>query len=490
MRRKLNGKNKIFIVIFSIIVIAMIVFLVLAVSLAQKKGSTVYNISNNSIVFDSETNLIDTSKGGSIKQRWNGTYYYLDIEEIEYELGEIPVVYEKSKDKIQIFGQNYLINQDGSIIEGEQYTEITNYSETQFYKLADREYLIVSPEIYTEDKSIYASKYLLVYIDKKGNASVLNDSINLKTINPITLTFEKYKFDIANEKLLIDTKNIDLKQVIGSTNEYKQKETHMNDEVDLDYENLADQYNALVESFQQYIDDSTLFIDAANTIFANANFNVTNSITNNTTNSGTTANNKTNITKMVSLRGAIANSTHIDVTYAVSDVGDQYQVVYLLVTGIIDGQETTEKVLLDKYGSTYRIPKLSPKHEYTISLGYIERVKDLAGEWILQDQVEDTINVRTTKPAISITIDKISKGYVHFTFKMNEEYALNGGSIALYAGEKYVNRINIKVLEALSKDGFSAKLKLEEATVLELRLEDALYNNELVELNVKEKFTY
>jgi hypothetical protein len=73
---------------------------------------------------------------------------------------------------------------------------------------------------------------------------------------------------------------------------------------------------------------------------------------------------------------------------------------------------------------------------------------------------------------------------------MNEEYALNGGSIALYAGEKYVNRINIKVLEALSKDGFSAKLKLEEATVLELRLEDALYNNELVELNVKEKFTY
>lgn len=488
--RKLNGRNKIFIIIFSIIVVVMIVILVSAVGIAQKNGSTVYSVSNNSIVFDSETNLIDTSKGGSIKQRWNGTYYYLDINDVEYELGDIPVVYEKSKDKIEIFGQNYLVNKDGSIIEGEEFTEITNYSETQFYKLADREYLIVSPEIYTEDKSIYASKYLLVYLDKKGNASVLNDSINLKTINPITLVFDKYKFDIANEKLLIDTKNIDLKQVIGSTNEYKEKEHHMNDEVDLDYENLADQYNSLVESFQQYIDDSTLFIDAANTIFANANFNVTNSIVQGTTNSGNTANNLTNITKMVSLRGAIANSTHIDVTYAVSDVGDQYQVVYLLVTGIIDGEETTEKVLLDKYGSTYRIPKLSPRHEYTISLGYIERVKDLAGEWILQDQVEDTINVRTIKPDISIKIDKISKGYVHFTFKMKEEYALEGGSIALYAGDQYVNRINIKTLEALSEKGFSSKIQLAEGSILELRLEDAIYNGNLVELNVKEKFTY
>ena len=488
--RKLNGRNKIFIIIFSIIVVVMIVILVSAVGIAQKIGSTVYSVSNNSIVFDSETNLIDTSKGGSIKQRWNGTYYYLDIEDVEYELGDIPVVYEKSKDKIEIFGQNYLVNKVGSIIEGEEFTEITNYSETQIYKLADREYLIVSPEIYTEDKSIYASKYLLVYLDKKGNASVLNDSINLKTINPLTLVFDKYKFDIANEKLLIDTKNIDLKQVIGSTNEYKEKEHHMNDEVDLDYENLADQYNSLVESFQQYIDDSTLFIDAANTIFANANFNVTNSIVQGTTNSGNTANNLTNITKMVSLRGAIANSTHIDVTYAVSDVGDQYQVVYLLVTGIIDGEETTEKVLLDKYGSTYRIPKLSPRHEYTISLGYIERVKDLAGEWILQDQIEDTINVRTIKPDISIKIDKISKGYVHFTFKMKEEYALEGGSIALYAGDQYINRINIKTLEALSEKGFSSKMQLAEGSILELRLEDAIYNGNSVELNVKEKFTY
>ncbi len=488
--RKLNGRNKIFIVVFSAIVIVMVVILILSVSIAQKNGSTVYEVSSNSVVFDSETNLIDTSKGGSIKKRWDGSYYYMDTQELSYELGEIPIIYEKAKEKIEIFGQNYLVKEDGSILEGEEFTEITNYQETQFYKIADREYLIVAPEIYNDDKSIYASKYLIVYIDKKGNASLLNDSISVNTINPMKLTFDKYTFDIANEKLLLNNKTIDLKQIIGSTNEYVKKEEHMNDDVELDYENLADQYNELINSFEQYIEETTQFIDAANTIFANANFNVTNSIVNGTTNSGSTTTNLTNITKMVSLRGAVANSTHIDVTYAVSDVGDQYQVVYLLVTGIIDGEEMTEKILLDKYGSTYRIPKLSPRHEYTISLGYIERVKDLAGDWILQDQVEDVINVRTTKPDLQITVDKISKGYVYFTFKMKEQYALEGGSIVLYANEKYADRVNIKPIEALSAKGFSSKLKIKEGNVLELRLEDVIYNKDLVDVNVSVTFTY
>ncbi len=488
--RKLNGRNKIFIAVFSIIIVVIVIILVMSVSIAQKNGQTIYEISSNSVVFDSETNLIDTSKGGSIKQRWNGTYYYQDINDIEYKLGEIPIVYDKAKDKLEIFGQNHLVKEDGSILASDGYNEISSYQETLFYKIADREYLIVAPEIYTEDKSIFASKYLIVYIDKKGNASVLNDSINLNTINPIKLKFDKYTFDIANEKLILNNKTIDLKQINGSTNEYKEKEVHVNDEVELDYQDLADQYNSLVNSFEQYIEETTYFIDAANTIFANANFNVTNSVQNGTTNSGTSTTNLTNITKMVSLRGAISNSTHIDVTYTVSDVADQFQVVYLLVTGIIDGEETTEKVLLDKYGATYRIPKLSPRHEYTISLGYIERVKDLAGEWVLQDQIEDVINVRTIKPDITLSVDRISKGYVHFTFKMKEAYALQGGSIALYANEKFVGRVNIKTIEALSETGFSSKIKISEGNMLELRLEDALYNNDLVELNIKEQFTY
>ena len=87
-------------------------------------------------------------------------------------------------------------------------------------------------------------------------------------------------------------------------------------------------------------------------------------------------------------------------------------------------------------------------------------------------QVEDVINIRTTKPDLKISVDKISKGYVHFTFKMKEQYALEGGSIVLYANDKYVDKVNIKKIEALSEKGFSSKIKIKEGNILELKLED------------------
>ena len=40
MKRKLNGKNKAFIAVFSIIIVAMIVILVVAVFHSQKNGKT------------------------------------------------------------------------------------------------------------------------------------------------------------------------------------------------------------------------------------------------------------------------------------------------------------------------------------------------------------------------------------------------------------------------------------------------------------------
>ena len=71
MRRKLNTKNKFFIGIFSIIVFAMIGILTYAVILSSKNGKTVFEVSNNSVVFDSESNLLDTSTGGQITKRFN-----------------------------------------------------------------------------------------------------------------------------------------------------------------------------------------------------------------------------------------------------------------------------------------------------------------------------------------------------------------------------------------------------------------------------------
>jgi len=492
--RKLNSKNKAFIAVFSLIVIAMIVILVVAVFQSQKNGKTVYNISNNSVLYDNDTNLVDTSDGGMISKKWDGQYYYNDVNDIEYKLGTQTVVYEKSTKEVNIFGDNYQILKDGSVIQNEDMTKINDLSKTSFYKIADRIYLIIAPEIYNEDKSVYTSKYMVVYIDKKGNASFINDVLNLKTINPMTLIFEEYTFDIANEKLIFDEKTIDLKSINGSTNEYKPKEKK--EEVDVPLKDLAEQYNSLVNSFQQYVDATEPLIGANQQIG-----DVNNVIMNGSNNNNSEGNdeeetqeaiNLTNITKKVSLRGSVSSSNHIDVSYSVSDVADQFQAVYLLVTGEIDGEKRTDKIILDKYQTKYRLTELSPRSEYTIVLGYIEKTETMTGEKVLQDSTEDVINVRTTKVNASIVIDKISKGYVYFTFKMSDDFVLESGKIALFDSDEKVEgaEVEIDMSEAITNKGFSDRITLIEAEKLELRLIDAVYDEKVIELNVKNKFTY
>ena len=85
MRRKLNTKNKIFIGIFSLIVFTMIGILWYAILLSANNGKTIYEVSSNSVVFDSETSLLDTSSGGKITKRFNSIN---QVEVIENENSE------------------------------------------------------------------------------------------------------------------------------------------------------------------------------------------------------------------------------------------------------------------------------------------------------------------------------------------------------------------------------------------------------------------
>ena len=66
--------------------------------------------------------------------------------------------------------------------------------------------------------------YLLVELDKIGNAKLSNNKINLKTISPTKLVTSKYTFDIANEILTYGSDIIDLKKIIGSTNTYTKED--------------------------------------------------------------------------------------------------------------------------------------------------------------------------------------------------------------------------------------------------------------------------
>ena len=464
--RKLNLKNKVFIVVFSLIILGIIGLLVYAVKLVGNKGKEVYAVTSNTVLFANDSNQIDTKNGGRIEKKWSGDYYFLASNQDTYKLGKSSVVYETSNDTLTIFGDNYQVFKDGNVAKLKDSATINDLSVPYFYKLEDRVYLIVADEIYNEDKSIFANKYLLIYIDKQGNASVLNDVLNIKTINPMILYFGNFTFDIANEKLI-------------------------------------ESYNELVNDFNQYASNNKIKSYANNQVIQNNNTVINNNTTNNgetiinnnggvsnsSSNNAVQAKNKTNLVKRVSLRGSISYPTFIDVSYIVTDPENKYQAVYLLVTGKINGEVATQKIILDKYDTKYRIVGLATNSEYSISLGYIEVVKDEdTGEKSLVDNIEDVINVRTTKTKYALKVEKISNGYVYFNYKMTSDYAFESGKIVLYAGGNMLDEVLIDTEAIKSEKGFEGRLKLEQSNLYEIRVEEAVYNGKNVNDRIVKSF--
>ena len=245
---------------------------------------------------------------------------------------------------------------------------------------------------------------------------------------------------------------------------------------------FIDSYNKLVNDFSQYVNNTNLIISSTNQI-------VNNTIVtkpNNSNNATSESKNKTNINKRVSLRGIVAFPTYLDVSYVVTDPEEKYQAVYLLITGLRNGEMLTEKVLLDKYDTSYRIVNLGPKNEYSVSLGYVELGEDKT----LYDNIEDVINVRTTGADMSIEVEKIVPGYVTCNFKMTDKYAIQSGKLTVLGDGHEIDSVDIKKSDALSKNGFTAKLKIEDANVYEIVITEAVYNGNPVDLDVNAKFTY
>lgn len=493
MKRRLNGKNKIFIALFIVIILIIVGILVYSIFLVGYNNSNIYTVDNNTVLFANDSSNIDTSSGGKIEKSWDNQYRYVASDNKSYVLGSNPVIYNSNDNKIVLLGVKYQILNDGSVVKNDEMIDIQDLSVSYFYKLDDRKYLIISKDISEENKTIYTKNYLIIDIDKQGNASLLNDSIDVKTINPIRFVFDNYIFDVANEKLIYKETVIDLKQVIGSTNEYKPKE-ETEKIIKYDSKELIDSYNKLVSDFTKYANNHNYSVSANNqvsgsttNIVINNNGSSSSNNNNNNNSNNNTSSNKTEILKRVSLRGVVTSTSFIDVSYVVTDPENRYQAVYLLVTGNINNEMTTEKVVLDKYDTKYRIQNVLPNNEYTISLGYIEIVLK-NDEKSLVDNIEDVVNVRTQNIAYDLTIEKIAYGRVYFNYKMPSNYAFESAEMAIIVNDEEKKIVNINYKDMISSKGFSSSFELSEGSVYELRVKNARYNNKVIDVNIYKKF--
>ncbi len=453
MRHLGKGNIKAF-VLFSVIAIFVVAIFIFGITKVMSYDKNIYTVEAGSYLFDESYNPISLEEDGTIYQNWDGKYY-LKTNNDKYVLGTETIVYNPKDYRMYTYGVVYQTYDDGTVAKKSGQTEIVKNTDAAFYKLSDRKYLMIDKEIIDSSKDFLVNNFLVVVLDKQGNALLLNDSTNLKILNTLTLKSQNFTFDVANEKLKYKGKEIDLKKVIGSSNEYVEKD-----------KSSTKNNNSNSNNGNSTINNGS-----------STNVNVSNGGDN--TDSGTT----TKFQKRVSLKDIIPSVTYIDVNYSVIDPANEYESIFLLLSDSIN----TTRIQLNKDEIRYRIINLLPNSEYTVSIGY--NYKDKENGDSLIEEIQDVVRVRTAKPDYNITITKISQNRVYFTLKIDPLYKLESGKIVLYSDNSAINTVNIDTSTATTLNGWESYMDISSPGYeILLRLEDTMYNGNNINMNVTARY--
>ena len=221
--RKYDIKNKRNIGIIIVISVIIIVMFSLVISLFLKADKKEYEVLSGTLVFDKDKTIVKVENTGIIKTKWNNDYYLI-YNDKNYELGDTAIAYKEDTGEIYLYGRYYEISSGDEIKITSDETVIKNSALTKFYKLADRKYLVIDTEIKSSDGLLSTTDFLMVDLDKVGNATLTNHKVSLKTFSETVIVTSNYTFDIANEILTYGSDMIDLKKIIGSTNTYTKED--------------------------------------------------------------------------------------------------------------------------------------------------------------------------------------------------------------------------------------------------------------------------
>ncbi len=478
MRRLIDG-NKRVISIFSIIIIGIIAILVLFIVFSFFNTKEEYYVSSGAIAYDMEYDQIKIDSEGRIEKKWDGNYYLYDNEDNKYNLGSQAIVYDVNKSTLNVFGNIYKVLSDGQV---EKYTgnnKISNLNDDFIYKLADRKYVITGGRIINQNNSLNTEDFLIAVLDKSGNTLLTNNVLNAKTINPMTIYTASFGFDVANEKLVYENQDIDLKKIIGSTNNYVEKEEPIGQEEIVAEENdkegsggneggdniAANGQNATINSTE-------------NTINADLN------VTNNNSSGGLSSKDvikKSTLSKYIEVRNVTVGASYIDINYIINDPENKYQVVSVTVESTNNFQRT---ISLDKNVTSYRIADLNPDTQYQLTFGYNEI---LAGNSV-SSVVHSVQTVKTKKVNADLQITRLTFSKIYFTLKLDTDYVFSSGKLAVYVDKRKTEEVNIDIEEAKKSKGWSSSVKYESGTEYILRLENLKYNDKSIDYVIESKF--
>ena len=195
--RKYDSKNKrnigIIVVVCLIFAIIFSYFLIKEIKLRQNK----YELDSSTVLFDIDKNNILLNETGVIRKKWNKNYY-LTYKNEDYQIGPHVIAFNNSEKSLSLYGKFYEVTLSQEVNITNEETKLNNLGISRFYKVADRKYLVTDSTIKTEDELLKTSNYLVIELDKQGNALLYNNEINVKSFSETKIVTSSYTFDIAN----------------------------------------------------------------------------------------------------------------------------------------------------------------------------------------------------------------------------------------------------------------------------------------------------
>ena len=401
--RKYDKRNKIY---FGIVLVASLILIIIFsffIAKVIKNGKIEYFIDKGSILYDKDKNLIKLESESVLKIKWNDEYYLMEDKNM-YLLGTNSIIYNPSKDIMQLYGKYYEVTSGGedNVIVYEDET-VVRTTESKFLKIADRKYLIIDPVIKTENGSLNTKNYLIVELDKMGNATLINNEVNLKTFEPTTIITSNFTFDIANEQLTISDQIIDLKKIIGSTNEYVKPEDKPSDGED---DNSS---------------DNNTGNNDGNTSEGGNNEGQTGGDNNNDDENIDDIIDKTKTTSIISVNPSVGN---ISIDYVIYDPLNEYESVFVEVR---DDNNTLVSVgYFDKMNTNFIITGLKANITYNLTFKYV-----YYREGVRVEEKFDEASVTVGKPSISLRVDKVTSKTIYYTVLLDKDYSLDALTVNL-----------------------------------------------------------
>lgn len=394
--RKYDSKNKRNITIVITICLIILIVFALFIKRVSDLDKKEYNIETNSVVYDADKNMITLESDGVIKIKWSEAYY-LKYNDTETALDKQAVVYNAASKTINLYGTIYKINADESVEALKDESIVDDTVTPKFYKLADRKYLLLGNQIKNQSGDFTANDYLIVELDKLGNAVLYNNKINMKTLSPVKLETTAYTFDIANEIINFGNDDIDLKKIIGSTNLYKPEPEES------------------IESTTESTGDGTGSGEGSGTGEGEGDSTTSDE---EQTSGGVSSitDNRLYQDKNFSIVKKTIGTNYVSIDYSIYDPKSEYKNVFVEIEN--DTTKEVETYYLAKNGTNIKISRLVPNTKYNLTYKYSYLDTDLN---VLYNSFNILDSITTILPETTIEVSKLTNNTVYYTLSESDK---------------------------------------------------------------------